>query len=138
MTTKLLPPADTVRPASTFILETHTGLYRLGAAGNRTSVAELSDRTVTYGYDSLYRLTSETIVAAPAVKNGTLGYVYDAVGNRQQMTSTLNAIPAGLWNYDANDRLTVQGVSDPAYDNDGNTIAQRHGLQFAMTLSLYS
>ena len=35
--------------------------YTPGAAGNRLSVAELSGRTVTYGYDDLYRLTSETI-----------------------------------------------------------------------------
>jgi hypothetical protein len=34
--------------------------YTLGAAGNRLSVAELSGRTVNYGYDDLYRLTSET------------------------------------------------------------------------------
>jgi hypothetical protein len=33
--------------------------YTLGSAGNRLSVAELSGRTVNYGYDDLYRLTSE-------------------------------------------------------------------------------
>jgi YD repeat-containing protein len=39
--------------------------YTLGAAGNRTSVTELSGRTVSYGYDDLYRLISETIANAP-------------------------------------------------------------------------
>ena len=34
------------------------------------------------------------------------------------MTSTLAARPAGLWNYDANDRIT----SD-VYDNNGNTVS---------------
>lgn len=48
--------------------------------------------------------------------NGAVGYVYDAVGNRKQMTSTLAARPTGLWNYDANDRLTTD-----TYDADGNT-----------------
>jgi RHS repeat-associated protein len=92
--------------------------YTLGAAGNRTGVTELGGRTVSYGYDNLYRLTSETI--ANSTFNGTVGYTYDAVGNRKQITSTLAAIPSsGLLNYDANDRtLTDQ------YDNNGNTISQ--------------
>jgi YD repeat-containing protein len=47
--------------------------YTLGAAGNRLSVTELSGRTVTYGYDDLYRLTSETIAGAPA-QNGSISY----------------------------------------------------------------
>jgi hypothetical protein len=73
--------------------------YTLGPAGNRTSVAELSGRTVNYGYDSLYRLTSESISADPHSKNGTVGYTYDSVGNRQQMSSTLSAVPGGLFDY---------------------------------------
>jgi RHS repeat-associated protein len=73
---------------------------------------------VTYGYDNLYRLTSETI--ANAAMNGTVGYQYDAVGNRKQITSTLAAIPsAGLLNYDANDRTTTD-----QYDANGNTVSQ--------------
>ena len=38
--------------------------------------------------------------------NGAVGYTYDPVGNRTQMTSSLAPVPAGLWNYDANDRFT--------------------------------
>ncbi len=73
---------------------------------------------MTYGYDNLYRLTSETI--ANAAMNGTVGYQYDAVGNRKQITSTLAAIPsAGLLNYDANDRTTTD-----QYDANGNTVSQ--------------
>ena len=44
--------------------------YTLGASGNRNSVAELSGRTVQYGYDSLYRLQNETVTADPANHNG--------------------------------------------------------------------
>ena len=92
--------------------------YTLGAAGNRTGATELSGRTVAYGYDNLYRLTSETI--ANAAMSGTVGYVYDAVGNRKQISSTLAAIPAsGLLNYDANDRTATD-----TYDNNGNIISQ--------------
>jgi RHS repeat-associated protein len=92
--------------------------YTLGPSGNRTSVAELSGRTVSYGYDSLYRLTSEAISADPHGKNGTVSYAYDPVGNRQQMASTLPPVPAGMFFYDANDRLTTD-----TYDNDGNTVS---------------
>src|SRR6185312_13097834 len=72
-----------------------------------------------YGYDDLYRLTSETIAGATS-QNGTIGYSYDAVGNRKQITSTVNAIPSsGTLFYDANDR-----TSTDTYDNNGNTVAQ--------------
>jgi len=90
--------------------------YTLGPAGNRTGVTELSGRTVSYGYDNLYRLTSETI-AGGAAQNGTISYTYDPVGNRTQLTSTVAAIPSsGLLNYDANDRLAPD-----VYDSNGNT-----------------
>jgi len=104
--------------------------YTLGPSGNRTGVTELNGRTVTYTYDDLYRLTSETIAAGSGAtfacgtaQCGTVGYVYDPVGNRTSMTSTLGAVPAGLWNYDANDRLTTD-----TYDNDGNTVSSA-GIQ---------
>jgi hypothetical protein len=48
-----------------------------------------------------------------------VNYTYDAVGNRKQITSTLASVPAGLWNYDANDRFTA----GDAYDADGNTVS---------------
>jgi len=92
--------------------------YTLGPAGNRTAVAELSGRTVNYGYDSLYRLTSEAITADLQGKNGTVGHTYDLVGNRQQMSSTLGPVPGRLFNYNANDQLTID-----THDNDGNTVA---------------
>jgi hypothetical protein len=56
-------------------------------------VAELSGRNVVYGYDSPYRLTSETGTADPNNKNEVGSYTYDAVGNRKTLTSTLGADP---------------------------------------------
>src|SRR5579859_7424164 len=41
------------------------------------------------------------------------------VGNRKQITSTLVPVPAGLWNYDANDRFTAGDT----YDANGNTVS---------------
>ena len=57
--------------------------------GVQHAVTELSGRTVNYGYDSIYRLTSETIASDPNNVNGAASYVYDNVGNRTQKTSTI-------------------------------------------------
>ena len=67
---------------------------------------------MNYGYDNLYRLTSETIASDPHGINGAVNYIYDPVGNRKQITSTLAPVPAGLWNYDANDRFTAGDTYD--------------------------
>jgi len=99
--------------------------YILDGSGHRLSATELSGRTVTYSYDNLYRLTSESIATDPHSINGAVNYTYDPVGNRKQMTSTLPPVPAGLWNYDANDRLTSDG-----YDPAGNTTSSG-GLNYA-------
>jgi len=84
------------------------------AQGHRTSVTELSGRTVNYGYDSIYRLTSEVIASDPNNVNGAASYVYDNVGNRTQKVSTIPGFPGGLTNYNANDQLATD-----TYDNNG-------------------
>jgi len=89
--------------------------YTLGAAGNRTAVAEAGGRNVVYGYDNDYRLTSEAITGDP--NHGTVTYNgYDNVGNRTSMTSTLSAVPGGSFSYDSNDRLNID-----TWDANGNT-----------------
>ncbi|HKV24014.1 MAG TPA: hypothetical protein VJN93_05425 [Candidatus Acidoferrum sp.] len=52
-------------------------------------VSELSGRAVSYAYDSIYRLTNETISSDPHGINGAVGCTYDPVGSRTQMTSSL-------------------------------------------------
>jgi glucose dehydrogenase len=91
--------------------------YTLGLTGNRTSVAELSGRTVLYAYDSLYRLTTETVSADLHNNNGAISYTYDAVGNRKTLNSTLPPAGGMTYTYDADDRLGTD-----AYDADGNTV----------------
>ena len=94
--------------------------YTLGAAGNRTAVAELSGRGVSYGYDNDYHLLSETITSDPAGNNGSETYTYDAVGNRLTLNSTIPSLSgANTYVYDSNDRLST----DEPYDNDGKTTA---------------
>ena len=90
--------------------------YTLGPTGNRTKVVEFGGRTVDYAYDSLHRLTGETISASTV--NGSVSYVYDEVGNRLNRTSTVAGISNQSFAYDANDRLGAD-----AYDANGNTTA---------------
>ena len=91
--------------------------YTLDNAGHRTSVMEKSGRAVNYSYDSIYRLTSETIASDPGGNSGAINYTYDPVGNRTNQTSTVPAITSGGSGYDADDRLTLGDT----YDANGNT-----------------
>jgi RHS repeat-associated protein len=99
--------------------------YTLGAAGNRTAVADLGGRTVTYTYDDLYRLTNESISNDPHGVNGSESYGYDAVGNRLNRNSSVAGVSSQRSTYDANNRLT-----GATYDNNGNT-ANSNGNSYA-------
>ncbi len=69
---------------------------------------------MNYGYDSLYRLTSEAVSSDPNNHNGTTSYQYDSVGNRKQLL--VNGATANTYTYDPDDRL-----GSDQYDADGNT-----------------
>jgi RHS repeat-associated protein len=94
-------------------------VYAPYPAGNVHTVAELSGRNVTYGYDNDYRLQNETIASDPAGNNGAENYTYDNVGNRLTLNSTIPSLSgANSYSYDQNDRLTTD-----TYDANGNTIS---------------
>ena len=63
-------------------------------------------------------MTSETITGDPSgpTGNGALTYAIDPVGNRLTRVSTLAALGAQTFGYDANDELTTD-----TYDPNGNT-----------------
>ena len=93
--------------------------YQLGLTGNRTNLTEQVNnysRTNAWIYDSLYRLTKETILTNGG--NGNFAYSYDGVGNRTNRTVTGN----NLWltnqsfAFSTNDWLTIDH-----YDGEGNT-----------------
>ena len=91
-------------------------IYTLGAAEERLSVSEL-DRTVEYTYDSLYRLTSETITEGEKVTGYT--YAYDNVSNR--ILKTENGA-ATEYVYNALNQLVSDSETSYEYDLNGNLI----------------
>ncbi|MGA3032422.1 MAG: hypothetical protein ABSD70_04020 [Terracidiphilus sp.] len=92
--------------------------YQRGPTGNLTGATESSGRTVSWGYDGIYRLTGETISLAPSHNNGSASYGLDPVGNRVSDLSTLGGVPSGSWSYNADDE-----VSSESYDQNGNVTA---------------
>lgn len=91
--------------------------YDLNAAGVRTNLAEYLDgasRNVAWSYDPLSRLTNEVLTGASPT--GTIGYQYDAVGNRTSRSSTVSSVAAQSFSYNANDEL-----SSDNYDANGST-----------------
>ena len=91
-------------------------IYTLGVAGERKSVTEL-DRTVEYTYDSLYRLTSETITEGEKVTVYT--YAYDNVSNR--ILKTVNGEET-VYTYNALNQLVSENDIVYEYDLNGNTV----------------
>lgn len=106
--------------------------YTLGPAGNRLQVVEAgaatTGRTVAYAYDTVYRLTQETIDEPGTVNDQTIAYSYDAVGNRTQMNR--NGVIT-TYAYDTNDRLLTEtssaGTLTSTYDNNGNLKTHGNG-----------
>lgn len=88
--------------------------YTLNPRGDRTRLEQADGRVHAYGYDELYRLTSEAISAGV----GDLGYVLDRNGNRISRSSSIAGLAPQTLAYDSTDRL----IGD-TYDTNGNTVA---------------
>ncbi len=100
--------------------------YTLNRAGHRTRIEERSGRTVINRFDALYRLTSEQITEPVSLSPITSSYIYDAVGNRRNRTSTHSSIATIDYTYSANDWL-----SSDSYDANGNTTESADPRQFS-------
>jgi YD repeat-containing protein len=90
--------------------------YSYDANSNINSVSITSDSlgssTISFTYDGLNRLTSETL------KDGTLiEYTYDAAGNR--LTKKIGANTTN-YSYDDANELTAVGGTSYTYDYNGN------------------
>jgi RHS repeat-associated protein len=102
--------------------------YTVDNVGNRTRVEEVMPQngapkppsptrmlTTNYGYDRLYRLTSESSADVTAT------YTYDPVGNRLRMTKGRDNI---TYTYDRADRVTRIGSTAVTVDAVGNMVAR--------------
>jgi RHS repeat-associated protein len=107
---------ETITDSTGTILESYT--ITLGAAGERTQIVELH-RTVSYEYDSLYRLTKETISAGGLSKD--TDYTYDAMGNR--LTKTSDGAVTG-YTYNSLNQLTGETGITYTYDANGSQTSQ--------------
>jgi len=99
--------------------------YTLKADGSRQSVNESlqEDRNITYGYDNLNRLKTETAAAASGSYNVT--YEYDLAGNRTERHITANSqlLDTEYQYYTGTDRLEKEIHTEPASRLDnGNEI----------------
>jgi RHS repeat-associated protein len=93
-------------------------VYTLNDADLRTGVTEADDSTVSWGYDALHRLTSETRTGTDAF---TASYSLDPVGNWSSRTvnnTTTN------YSYTDADRITAAGSNSYSWNDDG-TLASR-------------
>jgi RHS repeat-associated protein len=92
--------------------------YSYNNRGQRLTATDIAGRSAAYGYDNASRLTSETITGDPrgANFNGALSYVLDGTGNRLSRTSTVGALGAQAFTFNANDELDSN-----VYDANGNT-----------------
>jgi YD repeat-containing protein len=83
LTSLSLPPAQNL-PSG--IPATSNVTYSYDAAGNRTSMSDVSGNSVNYTYDSLSRLLSEARQFAGLTGTYTLAYEYNLVGQVKKVT----------------------------------------------------
>ncbi|MGE0454257.1 MAG: RHS repeat domain-containing protein [Vicinamibacteria bacterium] len=126
-------------------------VYGYDANGNRLSQVETNGgatETTSYGYDALNRLTSVTYPVDASFPGGrTVGYGYDAVGNRERETETdasgaVLADKQGI--FDSLNRLTsLVDLVDPAgstaftWDRNGNQLSKTLGEGASATTTSY-
>ena len=119
-------------PPTTLVSNTYSYYFPNGGpldyAGNRHAnrlqsdaqgSLSATDRTETYGYDDLYRLTGVNYGDGQ-----TQGYAFDAMGNRASKTDSSTGSES--YNYDNLNRLTNRTVGTSSqnytFDKDGNTL----------------
>ncbi len=99
--------------------------YTLGPTGNRLQVVEAGSattgRTVRYAYDTLYRLTTETIDEPGTTNDVQISYAFDAVGNRlERLVVRENGTVTTAYAYDNNDRLLHEAETVTVADSGGS------------------
>jgi hypothetical protein len=103
--------------------------YAAPNGGNNGQITSITDntgtqdagRSVTYTFDSLYRLTSAVTTGSTTYPRWGLSWTYDRYGNSTNQTQTAGNPP----HYDmvvsaSTNRMTAIGGATPAYDASGN------------------
>jgi len=98
-----------------------TFAYTLDSEGERTQVVETDGTIRQYGYDSVARLTSESVTGSLTYAKA---FTYDSVGNRLTQTTTGAGAGSVSYVYDSRDRLTTEGSTAYSYDGNGNLTAK--------------
>ena len=92
--------------------------YTYDHAGNRLSVTEDDNSVVSYVYDDIYQLTSETRTGTNAY---SITYQYDNAGNRTHKVKDSNTTS---YTYNTNNRLLTEKSPDVnityGYDDNGS------------------
>src|SRR5581483_11923431 len=92
--------------------------YAAGQNNGQIASATISGEQVTYGYDTLKRLTSATA----ATWNQSFGY--DGFGNLMNKTTTAGGVPTISMTVDAaSNRITSAGGASFGYDLNGNVVS---------------
>ena len=91
--------------------------------GNRTRIDEADGAVKQYGYDELYRLTSESGSDGSGL-NYAKTFGYDAVGNRTMQMTTGEGAGSVVYTYDERDRLLSEGLTAYACDASGNLVSK--------------
>ena len=96
-------------------------VYTHDNVGNRETMTELDGSVVTYLYNNIYELESETRTGTNPY---TITYTYDNAGNRLTMNKTVNSTLVTV-NYDYNDNNQL--VTEVIEETDGGEMASSGG-----------
>jgi RHS repeat-associated protein len=92
--------------------------YHRDANGNILTATEAKNRSVSYDYDGIDELTTETVANDPSNVNGSVSYSLDPVGNRQSDSSTLAPVTSTSTTFSADDQSQAE-----SYDTSGDTVS---------------
>jgi RHS repeat-associated protein len=117
-----------------------------GASGNNGQIQCITDnvdsgRTISYGFDSLYRITAATTNGSSNYTKWGLQWTYDRYGNRLSQSQTYDAPPTNSvtvsattnqitgspYAYDANGNMTNDGNNTLVYDAENRVLSATNG-----------
>jgi RHS repeat-associated protein len=93
--------------------------YTLGPTGVRDGVDEADGTSRAFGYDPIYRLTSETVTGS-AGTDYAKAFTYDEVGNRLGQVTTGSGAANVAYTYDTRDRMLTAGGVTLNWNDNGN------------------